>query len=45
MDFEAARPFLQSHHWGVVTTHQPNGAAQSSVVFSGAYEDRAVFVA
>ena len=45
MEFEEARPFLERHHWGVVTTHQRNGAAQSSVVFSGAYQGHAAFVA
>jgi len=45
MKFEEARPFLERHHWGVVTTHQRNGAAQSSVVFSGAYQGHAAFVA
>lgn len=45
MDFEQARPFLERHHWGVITTHQRNGAAQSSVVYSGAFQDQAAFVA
>lgn len=45
MEFEEARPFLERHHWGVVTTHQRHGAAQSSVVFSGAYQGHAAFVA
>jgi PPOX class probable F420-dependent enzyme len=45
MDFEDARPFLEKHHWSVVTTHQRNGAAQSSIVFSGAYQGQAAFVA
>ena len=45
MEFEAARPFLERYHWGVVTTHQRNGAAQSSVVYSGAYQGHAAFVA
>jgi PPOX class probable F420-dependent enzyme len=45
MEFEEARPFLERHHWGVVTTHQRNGAAQSSVVFSGAYQGHAAFAA
>ena len=42
MEFETARPFLERHHWGVVTTHQHNGAAQSSIVFCGAYQDHVV---
>ena len=29
MAFEEARPFLEQHHWGVVTTFQPDGAAHS----------------
>ncbi len=45
MDFEQARPFLEQHHWGVVTTHQVDGAAQSSVVFSGTFQNQAAFVA
>ena len=45
MDFAQARPFLERHHWGIVTTHQRNGAAQNSIVYCGAYQDRAVFVA
>ena len=39
MDFEQARIFLQSNHRGVVTTFQRNGAAQSSIVVCGAYQD------
>ena len=39
MDFEQARTFLQSNHRGVVTTFQRNGAAQSSIVVCGAYQD------
>ena len=45
MDFPQARPFLEHHHWGIVTTHQRNGAAQNSIVYCGAYQDQAVFVA
>ncbi|ETW94551.1 MAG: hypothetical protein ETSY1_34355 [Candidatus Entotheonella factor] len=44
MDFEEARPFLEKHHWCVLTTHQRNGAAQSSVIYSGAYQGNAAFV-
>ncbi len=44
MDFEEARPFLEKHHWCVLTTHQPNGAAQSSVIYGGAYQGKAAFV-
>ena len=39
MDFEQARTFLQSNHRGVVTTFQHNGAAQSSIVVCGAYQN------
>ena len=45
MDFAQARPFLERHHWGIVTTHQRNGAAQNSIVYCGTYQDQAVFVA
>jgi PPOX class probable F420-dependent enzyme len=45
MQFEQARPFLERHHWGVVTTHQPDGAAQTSIVVCGAYQGHAAFVA
>jgi PPOX class probable F420-dependent enzyme len=45
MDFEEVRPFLESNHWGVVTTFQSNGAAHSSIVVCGAYQDHAAFVA
>ena len=44
MQFEDARPFLQRHHRGVITTHQSNGAAHASVVVCGAYEGQAAFV-
>ena len=39
MEFEQARSFLQNNHRAVVTTFQRNGAAQSSVVVCGAYQD------
>ncbi len=45
MTFEEARPFLERQHLGVVTTHQPDGAAQMSIVFCGAYQGHAAFVA
>ena len=45
MNFDQARPFLESHHWGIVTTHQRDGAAQNSIVYCGAYRGQAVFVA
>jgi len=39
MEFEQARHFLENNHRGVVTTFQGNGAAQSSIVVCGAYQD------
>ncbi len=39
MEFEQVRSFLENNHRAVVTTFQRNGAAQSSVVVSGAYQD------
>lgn len=45
MTFEEARPFLERQHLGVVTTHQPDGAAQTSIVFCGVYQGNAAFVA
>ena len=44
MDFEDIRPFLETNHQGVVTTFQSNGAAQASIVVSGAYEGTVAFV-
>lgn len=45
MQFEEARPFFEQYHWGIVTTHQADGAAQTSIVVCGAYEGNAAFVA
>ncbi len=45
MNFEEARPFFERHHWSVVTTHQANGAAHSSIVVCGAHQGQAAFVA
>lgn len=45
MTFEEVRPFLESQHLGVITTHRSDGAAQSSIVFCGAYKGHAAFVA
>ena len=39
MNFEQVRSFLENNHRGVVTTFQRNGAAQSSIVVCGAYQD------
>ena len=39
MEFEQTKEFLRSNHRGVVTTFQRNGAAQSSIVVCGAYQD------
>ncbi len=44
MEFEEARPFMEKNHWGVVTTFQPDGAAHSSIIVCGAYQDQAAFV-
>ena len=44
MEFEDVRPFLESHHRGVISTRGPSGATQSSIVVCGAYRDQAVFV-
>ena len=45
MEFQDARPFMESHHLGVVTTQQPDGASHVSIVVCGAYQDQAAFVA
>jgi PPOX class probable F420-dependent enzyme len=44
MEFEQARPFMESHHRGVITTYQRNGAMHTSIVVSGAYQGNAAFV-
>ena len=44
MDFEEARPFLEANHRGVISTIQPNGAIQNSIVVCGAYKGNAAFV-
>lgn len=44
MEFEEARPFLESNHRGVITTMQRNGAMQNSIVVCGAYQGKAAFV-
>ena len=44
MDFEDVRPFLDTHHRGVIATRRPNGATHSSIVVCGAYEGKAAFV-
>lgn len=44
MDFEDARPFMETNHRGVITTYQANGAMQTSIVVSGAYQGNAAFV-
>ncbi len=43
MDFEQARPFIEKTHWAVVTTLEPDGLAQSSVIVAGAYQGKAAF--
>ena len=44
MEFEQARPFMETHHLGVVTTQRPNGATHTSIVVCGAYKGHAAFV-
>ncbi len=44
MEFEDVRPFLETHHRGVIGTRRANGATHSSIVVCGAYRDQAVFV-
>src|SRR2546430_14781665 len=44
MEFEDARPFLQRHHRGVITTYRPNGAMHASIVVCGAYQGHAAVV-
>ena len=45
MEFEEARPFLESNHRGVVTTFRRNGAAHSSIVVCGPYQGNMALVA
>ena len=44
MEFEDVRPFLETHHRGVIATRRPNGATHSSIVVCGAYDGHAAFV-
>ena len=44
MEFEDARPFMETNHRGVINTLQRNGAVQTSIVVCGAYQGNAVFV-
>ena len=44
MEFEEARPFMETNHRGVIHTLQRNGAIQTSIVVCGAYEGNAAFV-
>ena len=44
MNFEDVRPFMETHHRGVIATQRPDGAAHSSIVVCGAYEGSAAFV-
>jgi len=44
MEFEQARPFMETNHRGVITTMQRNGAMQNSIVVVGAYQGNAAFV-
>ncbi len=45
MEFEEARPFMESNHPGVISTSQRNGAIHNSIVVCGAYKGNAAFVA
>lgn len=44
MNFEDAKPFMESNHRGVIATRRPDGATHSSIVVCGAYDGRAAFV-
>lgn len=44
MDFEDVRPFMESHHRGVIGTRRANGATHSSIVACGAFQGKAAFV-
>ena len=44
MNFEQARPFMEKNHRGAISTYQRNGAIQSSIVSSGAFQGNAAFV-
>ena len=44
MQFEKAKPFLEAHHQGVVTTFRKSGAAQMSILLCGPYRDTVAFV-
>jgi PPOX class probable F420-dependent enzyme len=44
MEFAEARPFLERHHRGVITTYQPDGGMHASIVVCGAYQGHAAFV-
>ena len=44
MNFEDVRPFMESHHRGVISTRRANGATHSSIVVCGAYQGSAAFV-
>ena len=44
MKFDEVRPFLETHHRGVVNTFQRDGSVQSSIVVAGALKGNAVFV-
>ena len=44
MEFKDIQSHFKTHHRGVITTFQPNGAAHSSIVVCGAYQGNAAFV-
>ena len=41
MEFKDIQSHFETHHRGVITTFQPNGAAHSSIVVCGAYQGNA----
>ena len=45
MEFREVSTFLESTHRGVVTTFQPNGVVQVSIVVCGVYQHGLTFVA
>ena len=44
MNFEDVRPFMESHHRGVISTRRSDGATHSSIVVCGAFRGSAAFV-
>ena len=44
MNIEIVRYFMESNHQGVISTRRANGLLHSSIVVSGIYDAKAVFV-